>query len=528
MIATARFRGKANSWILCATLLVAMPSFGQIPAGDIDLALEPVVSGLVSPVLVTHAGDGSGRLFVVDQIGIIWVVDDGLLSVFLDITDRVIPLNDAFDERGLLGLAFHPNYEANGRFFVRYSAPRIGDPTEPCSDPDGFIVGCHEAVLAEFSVSTSDPNLGDPSSEQILFTVDEPQFNHNGGDVKFGPDGYLYFALGDGGGAHDGLADMPPSHGPIGHGQNIETALGSMLRIDVDSGSPYAIPPDNPFVGGPGLDEIYAYGFRNPFRFSFDGDGTLYLGDVGQALYEEVDVVVNGGNYGWVIREGAHCFDPFDPVTPPATCSTAGLIDPIAEYEHIDGIAIVGGFVYRGSRFPEMFGKYVFGDFSRDFGPTGRLFYFDVSEPTPQIFEFLYGTGSDLGLFLKGLGRGEDGEIYACLGPILGPTGTQGQVVRLTSRREFIRGDVNGDGGRDLADVVFNLSFLFIEGPSFCRDAHDVNDDGALDLSDAIYDLNEQFQMGPAVPAPNPNCGLDPTADAVVGGDLGCETYDCP
>lgn len=513
--------------LVCALGSVAS---AQIPAGDLSIALEPVASGFASPIAVTHAGDGSGRLFVVDQVGIIWIVQNGevLSEPFLDITDRIVALSDAFDERGLLGLAFHPEYETNGRLFVRYSAPRVGDPSEPCADPGGFIVGCHSATLAEFQV-TADPNIADPTSEIVLFSVDEPQFNHNGGDVQFGPDGFLYFALGDGGGAHDGLADVPVSHGPIGHGQNTETALGSMLRIDVDSGSPYTIPADNPFVGGPGLDEIYAYGFRNPFRFTFDDDGTLYLADVGQALFEEIDVVVNGGNYGWVTREGAHCFDPLVPDTPPVSCPTAGLIDPIAEYGHIDGLAIVGGSVYRGTRFPELVGMYVFGDFSVDFGPTGRLFYMDVAEVTPQIFEFNLGsTGASLGQFLKGMGRGEDGEIYACIGLDLAPFGTSGAIVRIAPSRDFIRGDVNGDGLRDLSDVVFNLTFLFGGGASQCRDAHDVNDDGRVDVGDPVYDLNEQFQMGPAVPAPQPACGPDPTADLVPGSDLGCEQSSCP
>ncbi|MCH7814039.1 MAG: PQQ-dependent sugar dehydrogenase, partial [Planctomycetes bacterium] len=325
-------------------LIAVTQAAGQIPKGAITIELEPVAAGLTAPLGVRHAGDGSGRLFIFEQSGQIQIVENGVLlpTPFLDISAKLPALNAFFDERGLLGLAFHPDYATNGRFFVRYSAPRAGEPDEPCNDPGGFIVGCHEAVLAEYHVS-ADPNIADPNSEIILFTVDEPQFNHDGGDLAFGPDGFLYFALGDGGGAHDGLADSPPSHGPFGNGQNINTALGAMLRIDVDSGSPYGIPPDNPFVNTNGLDEIYAYGMRNPFRFSFDdgpgGDGSLFLADVGQNLFEEVNIVVNGGNYGWVIREGLHCFDPFNPVNPPAVCPSVGamgepLLDPIVEYSH--------------------------------------------------------------------------------------------------------------------------------------------------------------------------------------------------
>ncbi len=374
-----RLNGKVHAMALVVAIVSTALSTrapAAITQGEIAIDLELVASGLTSPVSLTHAGDGSGRLFVVDQAGMIRIIDgNGVLlpDPFLDLTAEIPPLNPEFDERGVLGLAFHPNYAGNGRFFVRYSRPRIGDPSEPCF---GTSRGCHEEVLAEFSVS-ADPDIANPGGK-IIFGIDEPQFNHDAGEVAFGPDGFLYFSLGDGGGGHDGLADDPPSHGPDGHGQNIDTALGAILRIDVDSGSPYAIPADNPFVGTEGLDEIYAYGLRNPYRFSFDdgpgGDGSLFLADVGQELFEEIDIIVKGGNYGWVLREGAHCFDPFDPFNPPESCDTSGLIDPIAEYTHADGgVAIVGGFVYRGIASPSLDGLYVFGDFSADFGPNGRL-----------------------------------------------------------------------------------------------------------------------------------------------------------
>lgn len=425
----------------------------------IRVVLEPVATGLVSPIHVTHAGDGSGRLFVVEQSGVIRVIDANGLRLgtpFLDITAKLPTLGAFFDERGLLGMAFHPDYETNGKFYVRYSAPRMSTGTEPC-DLSGFNPGCHKEVLAEYTV-LGDPatsNVADLSSERILFEVDEPQFNHNGGMVEFGPDGYLYFSLGDGGGAHDGLADgdppgSAPTHGPIGNGQNIDTALGKVLRIDVDSppamGLEYAIPPDNPFVGVAGMDEIYAFGFRNPFRFSFDdpalgGTGELYLGDVGQNLYEEVNVVELGGNYGWVIREGFECFDPFDPGTPPPSCPTTGaggepLLDPISVYSHEEGgLAILGGYVYRGSGVPAMNGKYIYGDFSADFGPTGRLYYFDLTGPGAFIRQEFRLNPDDLplGKFLKGLGIDEDGEIYVCASDDLAPSGSSGVVYRITA-----------------------------------------------------------------------------------------------
>jgi glucose/arabinose dehydrogenase len=435
------------------------PAWGQIPQGDLVIGLELVAEGLTSPVYATHAGDRSGRLFIVDQAGTIRILDaDGTLlpDPFLDLTGVIVAVNPFFDERGVLGLAFHPDYRRNGRFFVRYSAPRAGDPSEPCF---GSSRGCHEEVLAEYHVS-SDPNVADPSGS-ILFRIDEPQFNHDAGQVAFGPrervNGrgrprqFLYFTLGDGGGANDGLADVPPSHGPIGNGQNIETNLGGILRIDVDStpdpGLAYAIPADNPFAGGPGADEIYAYGMRNPYRFSFDdgpgGDGRLFLADVGQNLFEEIDIVEKGGNYGWVIREGFQCFDPFAPNAPPATCPDTGpmgepLLDPIAEYDHMDGIAVVGGFVYRGSAIPALRGKYVFGDFSRSFFlPGGRLFWLDADGALSDIFEFQLGPdNASLDLFIFGFGEDERGELYVTTSETLGPTGNTGQVWQIVDGAE--------------------------------------------------------------------------------------------
>jgi hypothetical protein len=355
-------------------------------------------------------------------------------------------------------LAFHPLYEQNGRFFVRYSTPRNGSPGEPCF---GTSRGCHTEILAEYAVSASDPNQADPGSEIILFTVDEPQFNHNAGDVAFGPDGFLYFTLGDGGGAHDGLADDPPSHGPIGNAQNIETPLGAVLRISVDgpiqaSVIGYTIPPTNPFVDQPGLDEIYAYGLRNPYKFSFDdgpgGDGQLYLGDVGQNLFEEVNIIELGGNYGWVIREGFHCFDPFNPTSPPSNCSDTGphdetLIDPIVEYAHPGtgfipegGITVIGGFVYRGADSPSLVGKYIFGDFAQQFVvPSGTLFF--IADPTgnaPEIQKFQIGLDDrPYGLFLKGFGEDEEGEIYACGSTALAPIGNTGVCARIVALERY-------------------------------------------------------------------------------------------
>ncbi len=449
----------------------------------ISIGLEVVAGGsavaaaaetLTAPLMVTHAGDGSGRLFIVDQIGQIRIVDASgnlLPTPFLDISSKIVSVGidftafglGVFDERGLLGLAFHPGYAGNGKFYVRYSAPRSSTGDEPC-DPVNFpfttisgdAVGCHKAILAEYTVS-GDPDVADPTSERILFSADEPQFNHNSGHVAFGPDGLLYWTLGDGGGANDGLADVPPSHGPKGNAQNIETRLGNILRIDVDStpdtGLQYHVPTGNPFAascpsGFPScVPEIYAYGFRNPYRFSFgavNAQDSLIVGDVGQNLFEEISIVPVEAtpatlNYGWVIREGFSCFDPLDPVNPPATCATTGplgedLLDPVLDYGHSVGIAVIGGFIYQGS-YPPLQGKYVFGDFSQDFGPTGRLFYMDVEGP--EAFElrefFLAPDGLPLGQAMFGLGEGEDGEMYVCASDNIGPVGNVGVVYRIVA-----------------------------------------------------------------------------------------------
>lgn len=471
MMLTRTLRNTGMFLALASLVGIAPFAHGQggttaIPQGDIVIELERVCDGLTSPLFATGAGDQSGRLFIIDQVGQIRILDTDydtcLAEPFLDLTGKIVEVNPNFDERGLLGLAFHPRFKNNGRFFVRYSAPRAGDAGEPCF---GSSRGCHEEILAEYHVGNGNSNVADAASERILFRVDEPQFNHNAGHVAFGPDGLLYFGLGDGGGAHDGLADVPASHGPIGNGQNIETVLGSVLRIDVDGepdpGLEYAIPPDNPFAGPtPGADEIYAYGMRNPYRFSFDdgsgGTGKLYLADVGQNLFEEIDLVQKGGNYGWVIAEGFHCFDPLNPTTPPASCTGTGplgepLRNPIAEYNHGDGLAVVGGFVYRGKKAPSLRGKYVFGDFSRSFFPgDGRLFWLDTEGAPTDIFEFrLTEFNDDLNLYLFGFGEDDDGELYVLTSSNLGPAGTGGEVWRLV---------VTGDGDNNVAHGSFRAA----------------------------------------------------------------------
>jgi glucose/arabinose dehydrogenase len=430
------------------------PRVGPSPLGDpMDVGLRLVADGFTSPIGIVAPSDGSGRLFVIDQIGLIRVVaSDGTLLAepFLDLRSKIVPLMSAFDERGLLGLAFHPRYAQNGRFFVYYSAPlREGAPS-------GFD---HTSNISEFQVS-GDPNVADPASERILLQVDKPQFNHNGGTVAFGPDGFLYISLGDGGGADDvGLGHVEDWYeaNAGGNGQDIQqNLLGSILRIDVDAAAPYGIPSDNPFAGtsgcSDGCDEIFAYGFRNPYRFSFDIGGThrLFAGDAGQNLWEEVSVVDKGGNYGWNVKEGTHCFDTENPDVSPLQCpDTVGdghpragdpLIDPVIEYANHHqpgglGATVVGGFVYRGAVLPQLSGRYVFGDWSREFEePDGTLF---VASPRRkglwlmQELRIATEASGRIEHYVLGFGQDPAGEIYVGVTENTGPTGNTGKVFKL-------------------------------------------------------------------------------------------------
>jgi glucose/arabinose dehydrogenase len=350
------------------------------PLPSVKISLTKIVGGLGSSIGVVSAGDS--RLFVIVQTGKIVIVDGGAVTgTFLDITSRT---NSAGSERGLIGLAFHPQYASNGRFFVRYT-DKTGD-----------------VRISEFHVG-SDPNQADATSEKSLVTVPHRlQANHNGGTIAFGPDGYLYVGTGDGGGGGD----------PTGNGQKLSVLLGKMLRIDVDhtSGSlNYAVPTDNPFVGQTGKRaEIWAYGLRNPYGFSFDrATGDLWIADVGQNLWEEVDRATaadglgRGVNYGWNAMEGRHCYNPA------SGCSTKGKVMPLAEYNHgsgdSNGCSIIGGFVYRGSAHPELVGRYFFGDYC-----SGKIWDVAAAGPSSQSIQYLYSSG----LRITGWGQGADGELY--------------------------------------------------------------------------------------------------------------------
>lgn len=410
-----------------------------VPVGG-AVAVEQVASGLTSPVKLLEPPDDSGRLFIIDQIGLIRVVSatgELLPEPFLDLRDRMVALMPGFDERGLLGLAFHPSYATNGRLFVYYSAPLR---------PGGPAGWNHTSHISEFRVS-ADPDRADPDSERLILQVDQPQFNHNGGTVLFGPnDGYLYISLGDGGGANDvGLGHTPG----IGNGQDLTNLLGSILRIDVDGAEPYAIPNDNPFVGTLGRDEIFAYGLRNPYRMSFDLGGAheLYIADVGQDLWEEVNLGFGGANYGWNIKEGTHCFDPGNPEQSPEECRGTGyllddpLVDPIIEYPNHhqpDGLgsAVIGGHVYRGAMLPQFHGRYIFGDWSaHHFDEAEGLLL--VAQPRKgglwKVSELRIHNRPEgrLGHYVLGFGEDAAGEVYVLTTDNVGPTGETGTVYRI-------------------------------------------------------------------------------------------------
>jgi len=379
-------------WIVCTLLLLLIvPATAQdtenATTADVmitrdsapsptSVVLTPIVSGLNRPLYVTNAGDGSNRLFVLEQSGEIWVIEDGvqLQQPFLDVSQIISQsaLTASYTEQGLLGIAFHPNYDSNGYFFINYT------------DRNG------STVVARYSVTLSNPNIADANSAQIIFQISQPFANHNGGHMDFGPDGYLYISLGDGGSAND----------PLGAGQNKGLLLGSILRLDVDNGLPYSIPEDNPFVSDDtGADEIWAYGLRNVWRFSFDAmTGDMYIADVGQNQWEEINFQsadsTGGENYGWNVWEATHAF---------ARGTAEGHVLPFAEYNHSVGCSVTGGYVYRGEAIPDLEAVYLFSDYC-----SGRVWasYRDANMQW-NTSEFL-----QTGMQVSSFGTDEANELY--------------------------------------------------------------------------------------------------------------------
>ena len=394
------------------------------------------------PVGIYHAGDSSDRLFVLEQTGTIKVFNNNSsiqnADVFLDLTS-IVDQDGGYTEEGLLGLAFHPNYIENGYFYVNYTShnPRRN-------------------VIARYSVSEDSPTQGNPESALIILEVNQPYTNHNGGQMGFGPDGYLYIIFGDGGSSGD----------PLGHGQNLSTLLGSLIRIDIDNpsdGLNYGIPSDNPFIAPlAARDEIYAYGLRNMWRFSWDPvTGLLWGSDVGQYNWEEINIIYPGLNYGWNTMEGNHCYPAG------SNCNSEGFEPPAWEYPlYVNGVcSITGGFVYRGSNMPSIYGKYIYGDWC-----TGDIWALNSVDNQNYLNEDLIRTGINITSF----GLDENNELYFC--------GNQ-RIYKLSSNE----GDLNDDGNLNVLDVILLVNLILTQQFNAISD---FNNDEILNVLDVISLIN--------------------------------------
>ena len=394
------------------------------------------------PVGIHHAGDGSNRIFVVEQEGRIKVFDNNpdvsSAEMFLNITS-IVDQDGGYTEEGLLGLAFHPNYIENGYFYVNYTEhnPRRN-------------------VIARYSVSDNNPNEADYGSSEIILEVNQPYTNHNGGQMEFGPDdGYLYISFGDGGSAGD----------PLGHGQNLSTLLGSLIRIDVDNpsgGLNYGIPSDNPFIAPMNArDEIYAYGLRNVWRFSFDLEtGFLWGADVGQYEYEEINIIESGGNYGWNIMEGTSCYES-------QNCDSDGLEPPVWEYElYVNGVcSITGGYVYRGTNLWGLVGKYIYGDWC-----TGDIWALQYSDTGDHVNEDIL----DSDINITSFGVDQNNELFFCGGDY---------IYKLKSSL----GDLNEDDSIDILDVVLLVNLALDD--NYISNG-DINSDDSINVLDIVLLVN--------------------------------------
>lgn len=423
------------------SLGLALRTFGAAAAAD----LKQIADGFTSPLHVLTLDDGSGRLLIGDQVGLVRILNkEGALEEkpFADLRERMVKLPQSFDERGLLGIAQHPQFRQNKKLYLFYSAPRRE------SAPTNYICTSH---LSEFKMKNA--REIDLESERILLQIDKPQMNHNGGRIAFGPDGFLYVGTGDGGAAND----MAMGHSPQGNGQDRTSLMGKMLRIDVNKGAPYSIPRDNPFADGKqGKPEIFAYGLRNPWGFSFDrgGNHELFVADVGQNRFEEINIVVKGGNYGWNLREGFACFDPKKPNTPPEECAKVDaigkpLLDPIVAYKNFGafkkdpesvGISVTGGYVYRGKALPQLQGKYIFADWSKNWAkPDGTMFVAtrpaEAGKPwAMEPLELDSRPKGNVGEYVVSFGEDADGELYVMTNNKSALMGTTGKVFKLVPK----------------------------------------------------------------------------------------------
>jgi glucose/arabinose dehydrogenase len=399
------FAGKKNTLLgFCA----AMITFSAFVRPSVLKSVDPptitvngrlIADSLHSPTAIVFPGNGD--IWVSEQTGQLRAIKNGKLTTIplLDLTSKMIKVNRGYEERGLLGLALHPQFKINHKFYVFYSAPSAEKKD-------------HRGVVAEYKLQPN-RNIIDPNSGRIILSIEHPDGNHNGGCLQFGPDGYLYISFGDGGGQHD-------KHGEIGNGQKLDTWLGKILRVDINTKTGYVVPKNNPFIGKKGTSpEIWAYGFRNPYRISFDKkSGQLFAGDVGQDNWEEVDIVEKGANYGWRIVEGTHCHNP------EKGCDIKGITMPIDEYSHKIGISVIGGYIYNGPQVTVLNNKYVFADWS------GPFFYLQNTSEGWKRGQLVI---QNIPTYEKVLGFGEDnaGEIYVLLNADTGPENKKGSVYKI-------------------------------------------------------------------------------------------------
>jgi len=401
------FVSKSATLASCFSLSIAIALFStnvfaqtkKATPLPIKLKIQAVAENLQAPTAMVFLKNGDA--WITEQTGKIRVMKNGKLTdeVLLDLKSKLPKINPGYEERGLLGIALHPQFVSNKKFYVFYSTP-----SKQKSN--------HTDVIAEY-ISPEGSNPIDSNSGRIILTVEKPDGNHNGGCLQFGPDGYLYFSLGDGGGQHD-------KHGEIGNGQNLNTWLGKILRIDINADSGYIVPKDNPFVGQTDVKpEIWAYGFRNPWKFSFDpASGQLFAGDVGQDKWEEVDIIKKGANYGWRIVEGTHCHNP------ETGCEAKGITKPIAEYSHGEGLSITGGYVYNGKQLTVLKNKYVFADW------TGPVFYLQKRGDNWLRGKLILQNIPE-GTKITAFGEDTSGELYILTNPETGPDNTKGAVYKI-------------------------------------------------------------------------------------------------
>ena len=419
-----------------AAAAVAVLCMAQ-PASALDVKLEVVAEGLTHPLIMVSP-PGDDRKFIVEQTGTVKILGaDGKLmgEDFLNIKHKLPPLKWEFDEEGLLGIAFPPDFKKSGKFYIAYTMNLRGD-----ADLGKQLWYAHTNVVAEMRVSKDNPNKADPSYERLVSQIDWPQFNHNGHWIGFGADGMLYISTGDGGYANDwGIGHNVT----LGNGQDMASLNGKILRIDVN-GDPYNVPKDNPFVGNSKYaPEIWASGLRNPWRCSFDMGGAkeLFCADVGQNSYEEVNIITKGANYGWRKMEGMHCFDYVNPNTHPASCDKSGLTDPIMEYKNgsnpafaakgdFEGISITGGYVYRGPN-KAWDGVYFFGDWSKSFQVAQGVLFAGKKSGDKWTKETVKVTNMDFHDFVLGFGQDNQGNVYVMGTKIRGPNGEQDKIYKI-------------------------------------------------------------------------------------------------